>query len=97
MRLKERTIKATSEAYQYEVFFEQCHSTIDIKDLLTENVVKASSRWADDGKLYTDKFSVGPAKDNSNFPESEGFKTFPYTWNSSDAEGDGYFIIKFKS
>ena len=93
-KAQERPINSTDNDYQYEILFENCTSMIDIRDLLSTKTVKAESRWKGYEELFIDTISIGTAIAEPGFPESDGFKTFPYTWKSDTAEGSGELIIK---
>ncbi|PSX42997.1 hypothetical protein [Photobacterium kishitanii] len=93
---QERNFKKTRIPGEYEIYFENCFSKINLCEFLADykSSIEATTMWGSSGEKITDTFIVNELVESPNFPESKGFKTYSITWSSSTAIDYGYMILK---
>lgn len=96
LRGQEYKFRATKQDGVYEILFENCVSTLDMKDFLNDQnkPLVGSSLWGKDNKRIIDSIVVLAEVQSPRFSVENGYKVLNVNWESDGAIDTGYFVIR---
>ncbi|USR37847.1 hypothetical protein L1F06_014300 [Ectopseudomonas hydrolytica] len=93
---QEYRFRSTKQDGVYEILFENCVSTLDMRHFLNDQnkPLSGSSHWGKDNKRVVDSIVVLAEVQSPRFSVEKGFKVFNINWESDGAIDTGYFVIR---
>nr|WP_143164585.1 hypothetical protein [Moritella viscosa] len=87
-----RDFRSTDIPNVYKVYFENCVSELDLRELFSCGKILASTTWLL-RSVTDDAIAIISEVDSPKFPRKNGYKTFHISWSSGDAPEPCFLVF----
>ncbi|EGQ7984330.1 hypothetical protein FR279_22670 [Vibrio vulnificus] len=87
-----RRFSETPQQGVYKVYFDNCVSILDLRNLTSQHLIMASTRW-NGCESSKDLISIVGEVVSPNFPIELGYSVYQISWSSGDVPDIGYLVL----